>query len=243
MDTSGTSPDHLRTMLEVACAVGAQQLRTYTRHPGTTEEMEALTTRDLEAVVPIAEEAGVVVMLENHEDFTGRQIARILESVDSPWVRALYDYGNPMMVLEDPLDALEAMAPFATNAHLKDHVMIAPEHSPDGKLSVLGVPMGQGNLPIIEITRRLIDAGLKNITFENVWGYRAPVKASFGTRSPGGSGIFSYASPPFEPECTLLDLEALAVKDPQRLVELENAAMEDGLRWLKRELSVNHLLM
>ena len=142
-----------------------------------------------------------------------------------------------MMVLEDPLDALEAMAPFATNAHLKDHVMIAPEHSPDGKLSVLGVPAGQGNLPIIEITRRLIDAGLKNITFEGVWGYRAAVKQSPVSSVQLGEGVFSFASPPFDPARCLLDLKTLAGDDPGRLVELENAAMEAGLRWLKEHFS------
>jgi sugar phosphate isomerase/epimerase len=236
MDTSGTSPDHLETMIGVARAISAAQVRTYTRHTGTPEEMVSLTTDDLLAVAPIAEEAGVTIMLENHENFTGDQIARILEQVDSPRVRALYDYGNSMMVLEHPFDALAAMAPLSANAHLKDHLMISPEDSPDGKLSVLGVPIGQGNLPIIEITRRLLDAGLRNITFENVWGYRAAVKATPDRSATLGEGVFAIESPPFDPARCLLDIAALAANDPQKLIELEAAAMDDGLNWLNNEL-------
>ena len=236
MDTSGTTPDHLETMIGVARAIGAAQVRTYTRHTGTLEEMVRLTTVDLLAVAPIAEDAGVTIMLENHENFTGSQIARILEQVDSPRVRALYDYGNSMMVLEHPFDALEAMARVSTNAHLKDHVMISPEDSPDGTHAVLGVPIGQGNLPIMEITRRLLDAGLRNITFENVWGYRAAVKASSDRSAQPDEGVFAIESPPFDPARCLLDLDGLAANDPQILVELEAAAMNDGLHWLNKEL-------
>ena len=54
---------------------------------------------------------------------------------------------------------------------MKDHVMI--HH--DGKAIVQGVSMGQGRLPIMDITRRLLDTGLERICFENVWSYNAPL--------------------------------------------------------------------
>ena len=240
LDTSGTQPDHLATLLDVAAAIGAAQLRTYTRHRRTREEMVERTARDLAAAAPLARDRRVRILLENHEEFTGSEIAAILERVGSEWVGALYDYGNSMMVLEDPLEALEAMAPWACSAHLKDHVMVAPEDSPDGRLSVLGVPMGQGNLPIIQITRRLLDAGLDAIAFENVWAYRAAVGAS----RPGGvtgeapdQGIFARARPPFRESCCLLAPEELERSDPERLVALEDRSMADGLAWLRRELA------
>jgi sugar phosphate isomerase/epimerase len=78
----------------------------------------------------------VLVVLENHEDFTGPVLARDPRRGGHPWVRALYDYGNSQMVGEDPIDALEAMAPFVRRVHAKDHVLV---HSPDG-------PMVQGVL-------------------------------------------------------------------------------------------------
>ena len=239
MDTSGTSPDHLQTLLDVARAVGAQQVRTYTRHPGTPEEMVERTARDLIAAAPLAEAAGVRVVLENHEEFTGAEVAQVVTRVNSPWVGALYDYGNSMMIGEDPLTALEAMLPHIRAAHLKDHVMLAGRDAPDGCLSVLGVPIGRGHLPIVEITHRLVQAGLDQIIFENVWAYRAPIRASRWTdlsRAQLGSGAFTFAHPPFEEGTCLPDPGALADRDPQRLVALEDEALRGGLAWLRRRL-------
>ena len=245
IDTSGTSPEHLKILLDVAEAVGAQQLRTYTRHRGTPQEMVDLTTRDLLAVAPLAERVGIRVMLENHEKFTGPEIAQVLERVNNPWIAALYDYGNSMMVMEDPLTALGAMAPYAHSAHLKDHVMLSPQNSPDGRLSVLGVPIGQGNLPIVEITRRLIAAGLDRIVFENVWAYRAPIDESRKScnNSPLGAGAFAFAHPPFDAAICLLDPGERAAHDPQSLVSLEDRAMKTGLTWLRRRLAETEIIL
>ena len=239
IDTSGTAPAHLATLLEVARALGARQLRTYTRHRGTPREMLERTTRDLLAAAPLAREARVRILLENHEEFTGAQVAHIVARVDHPWVGALYDYGNSMMLLEDPLEALEAMASHVRSAHLKDHVMLAPEDDLKDQLAVLGVPIGQGNLPLAETTRRLLKAGLDRILFENVWAYRAPVGAAYlkaQHRAQLGIGVFAFARPPFEPGRCLPNLEELAQSTPRRLVDLEDQAMKDGLEWVRRHL-------
>jgi len=239
LDTSGTAPAHLATLLEVARALGARQLRTYTRHRGSAREMLERTTRDLRAAAPLAREARVRILLENHEEFTGAQVARIVAGVNHPWVGALYDYGNSMMLLEDPLEALEAMAPHLRSAHLKDHVMLAPEDDPQDQLAVLGVPIGQGNLPLGETTRRLLKAGLDRILFENVWAYRAPVGTAYlrgPQRAKLGSGVFAFARPPFAPGRCLPNLAAMAQSAPRRLVDLEEQAMRDGLEWVRRNL-------
>lgn len=240
LDTSGTSPGHLRVLLDVARAVGAQQVRTYTRHRGTPEEMAELTVRDLTAAAPLAEAAGVRVLLENHEEFTGSEVAQIVARTDSRWVGALYDYGNSMMVGEDPMTALEAMLPHVRAAHLKDHVMLCAEDAPDGRLSVLGAPVGRGNLPILEITQRLVEAGLDRIIFESVWAYRAPVRESRWTdlsRAQLGARAFAFARPPFDEGTCLPDPEALVAHDPQRAAALEDEALRGGLAWLRRSLT------
>lgn len=240
LETSGTDPVHLQTLLAVAAALGARALRTYTRHKGSPRETMAATTRDLIAAAPLAEAAGVRILLENHEDFTGGECAEILAAVDSEWVGALYDYGNSMMVMEEPLAALAAMAPWIGAAHLKDHVMLAPEHAPDGRLSVLGVPIGEGNLAIVETTRRLVAAGLDRIAFENVWAYRAAVLDRRGRRDgdpPLGQGVYGFAAPPFDPACCELAPELLAQRDPGQLVELEAAALRRGIDWLRPHLA------
>jgi len=172
IDTSDTRFENMSTMLGVASAVGADRLRTYTKYQGALDDLIAWTIRDLRAIAPMAADLGIVVVLENHEDFTGPVLAEILSAVDPPNVRALYDYGNSQMVGEDPLDALSAMAPFIARVHAKDHVLLRGPHGP----VVQGVPFGSGRLPTRQITDALYEAGVRRFCFENVWSYTAAIR-------------------------------------------------------------------
>jgi sugar phosphate isomerase/epimerase len=226
IETSGTAPAHLGDLLALATTLGATYLRTYTRHLGPREEVIAATIRDLREAAPRAEAAGVPILLENHEEFTGVEIARVLDAVDSPWVGALYDYGNSMMLREDPLDGLTAMLPWVRKSHLKDHVVIAAADSPTGEPLIAGVPLGLGNLALVETTRRLLAAGATRIAFENVWAYAAPLHARQDGRPAEalGTGVFSYARPPWPEALWVPDVASLARADPARVVALEAAA-------------------
>lgn len=174
LDTSNTAPENMTAMIRVAAACGADTLRTYTKYNGPLAEIVQRTIADLRAVADAAAAAGVLVVLENHEDFTGPVLAEILTAVDHPWVQALYDYGNSQMVGEDPFDALEAMAPFIRRVHAKDHVLL---QGPDGPV-VQGVPFGSGRLDALGTTDRLYAAGVRRFCFENVWAYRARLQCA-----------------------------------------------------------------
>jgi len=237
IDTSSTEPKHLTKMLKVAQALGAQHLRTYTRYEGNSAELLDQTVQDLKAVAPIAQELGIYVLLENHETFTGQDIKHILEAVNQPFIAALYDYGNSQMVLEDPVDCLKEMAAFARSAHLKDHVLIKAKDSPDKKLSVLGVPIGEGNLPILETTRVLLKAGCSNIVFENSYGYRALIKEAYMTernKALLGQGSFAFAeNPRLNPKQYLLEPDVFS---HEQLIVLEDAMHKRSLKWLREAL-------
>ena len=122
VDTSDTTPSHMSEMLKVAHKMGATSLRTYTRHNGSVQNIMEATTRDLGNVVDEAEALGIIIVLENHEDFTGPELAEIVEAVNHPNLKILYDYGNSQMVLEDPEAALDAVLPHVYSVHFKDHV-------------------------------------------------------------------------------------------------------------------------
>lgn len=234
IDTSGTEPTHLRTLIGAAERMGAQSMRLYTRHRGTPAEMMERTIADLRAVMPDAERAGIVLVIENHEDFIGPELAQIVEAVGHDKLKILYDYGNSQMVLEDPEAALDAVLPHVHSVHVKDHMMVRPEHA--GRLTVAGVPIGEGALPVKELTRRLLEHGLRRITFENVWAYSAPIQAG---RQPLagvvlGEGSFAYAEPPFDPAFLVLDQSNVA---PQDLVRLEQDALIRGLASFKQTLA------
>jgi sugar phosphate isomerase/epimerase len=243
IDTSSTEPAHLRKMLHVARSVGAQQLRTYTRYSLPPAELVARTIEDLTAVAPLAAELGVTILLENHEMMTGPEIEGVMTAVNHPNIAALFDYGNSQMVMEEPADALAAMAPFSRSAHLKDHVMLRAADSPNGRLSVLGVPIGEGCLPIIPLTQGLLEAGCTRIVFENSWGYYAPVKAE---RLAGetavilGQGAFRFAQPPLTNERYLLYPERLSSAE---LVRLEDKAHQRSLTWLREAFDGAGIMM
>jgi sugar phosphate isomerase/epimerase len=225
IDTSDTRPEHMSTMLRVAREVGADRLRTYTRYAGALDDVIAWTIRDLTEIAPVAAELGVTVVLENHEDFRGDVIAHILERVDHPHVRALYDYGNSQMVGEDPLDALRAMLPFVTTVHMKDHVVI---HDHEGTV-VQGVPIGQGRLPIVEQTELLYSGGQRRFCFENVWAYTAPVVVD-PAALPG--------SPSFARDHGHARLDGREL-DPEAAVTGEWDAFRVAWEWTRTELAGN----
>ena len=234
IDTSNTEPTHMRKMLTVAARMGAGTLRTYTHHIGTPLQMMKATKHDLAEIVLDAERLGIIILLENHEDFTGPELRQIVEGVGHPNLKILYDYGNSQMVLEDPMTALDAVLPYVYGVHVKDHVMVHSEHA--GQLTVAGVPIGEGFLPISELTKRLLNQGLRRITFENVWAYSVPIRPG---RQPLasvtlGEGAFAYLHPPFDPAHVVLDPTA---HTGQQLVFLERAALNRGLMWFKTELN------
>lgn len=232
LETSDTAPAHMAAMLDVCTALGARQLRTYMRHQGSVAETIAGTIADLRIVARLAEQAGVRVLLENHEDFTGPELAEILAAVDNPWVGALFDYGNSMMLGEEPLTALKAIKPFVRSAHLKDHACAVV----DGEWWILGTPLGDGVLPIMEITQELVAAGLDQIILSSVWAYKAPLRARRGD-AVLGQGVFRASPPPFDPLLCPFDSAALAESDPGRLVMLEAEAARRGQDWLRRALA------
>ncbi len=217
LETSGTELAHLEEILAVCLRIGAGQLRTYMRHAGSVDETIERTVADLRAAAPLFDAAGVRLLLENHEDYTGAELTRILDAVDHSAVGALFDYGNSMMVGEEPIVALAAILPHVRSAHLKDHACVLGD---DGEPWVLGVPIGSGVLPIAQITQRLAAAGLDRVIVSSVWGYRAPVRSWRGGAKPG-EGSFVVEQPPFDPLLRPWELAA----PPAVLLERETEAV------------------
>ncbi len=222
LDSSDTRVDNLSTMLDIAHAIGAEQLRVYTRYQGRLKELIDWTIRDFKQITPKAEALGINIVLENHEDFQGETIAQILQQVDHRRIRALYDYGNSQMVGEAPLDALEAMIGFITAVHVKDHIVV--EH--EDRNIIQGVAVGDGLLPVMQQTERLYEAGLRRFCFENVWGYVAPVID--GVKLPDTPVFKAHAANHY------LRADDLSV---EMALAGEMAAFERGWGWFREQLN------
>lgn len=74
----------------------------------------------LEKCVPVAEEHGVILGLENHWGMTrtAEGVLRIMHGIDSPWLRVLLDTGN---FLERKYEQMEMLAPYTVFVQAKTY--------------------------------------------------------------------------------------------------------------------------
>ena len=101
---------------------------------------DAQARRSLELAAPIAEKYRVAFAPENHKDHRIEERVRALRAIDSEYVGVCLDTGNNFALLEDPLDTVKALAPWARAVHIKDQ---AARLVPQGFLFG-DIPLGQG---------------------------------------------------------------------------------------------------
>lgn len=132
---------HTKHCIELAGAMGIPTMRVNTGRWGTTKDFDQLmkdrgVERPIEGVsedeafrwvidslaecTDLAARCGVTMGLENHWGLglTPEGVLRIVNSVNSPWLRCTLDTGN---FLEDPYDRLEMMAPHACFVQAKTY--------------------------------------------------------------------------------------------------------------------------
>lgn len=91
------------------------------RLPGhTDDEAFGWVIESLEECLPRAEECGVVLGLENHWGLgrTAEGVMRIVDAIDSPWLRVTLDTGN---FLDDMIPQMERIAPQACLVQAKTY--------------------------------------------------------------------------------------------------------------------------
>jgi sugar phosphate isomerase/epimerase len=110
----------------------------------------------LREAAALAEARGMVIGIENHCDFTGREIATVIQEVDSPALRAALDTGNSFTVFCEPMDDVLALAPLTVSTHLKDMRIVQfreEMHLEPGEDRVpflpIGCALGEGNVDVV----------------------------------------------------------------------------------------------
>ncbi len=145
LGTGGTNPDHIQSMVRTAHVMGSPVVRTFVGRPrpGSAEGMEELlsaTAGEIAQVTPVCERYGIPLALENHQDLTTEELLRLVDLVESEWVGICFDTGNPLALLEDPLDSAAAFGPLIRSVHLKDYQVAARA---DG-FALVGCALGEG---------------------------------------------------------------------------------------------------
>ncbi|WP_420152607.1 sugar phosphate isomerase/epimerase family protein [Siphonobacter sp.] len=82
-------------------------------------QLEKLTRMFSEAT-KIAERYGVKLAVENHIDYNSDEILQLIQGVNSPYFGVNFDSGNFLRVLDDPIQAMEKLAPYVFATHIKD---------------------------------------------------------------------------------------------------------------------------
>ena len=98
----------------------------------------------LARAVPLADRHKMPVGVENHKDWTADEMPVLLKSYSSQYLGACVDFGNNVSLLDDPMELVEALAPFVINTHIKD---MGVEEYADGFL-LAEVPLGEGYLDL-----------------------------------------------------------------------------------------------
>ena len=121
--------------------------------PTLAEQIE-LTIEVLRELSVMAADFDVMITMELHVDLTSLELVRIIEAVDSAHVRANLDTANALGLLEDPVDAARALAPYVHTTHFKDTCIYPTQ---EGYNWQGGAPLGRGlvDLPaVVEILYR-----------------------------------------------------------------------------------------
>lgn len=120
--------------IEHASLLGIPVVRTgYGRlNVKTSRFNRSMHVRDhLDSLVPSLQEAGRIaaaagldLAVENHCDFTGREMQYLFDKTDMQNVGAALDTANGFTVFSDPQDDIEALAPYTFTTHMKDMVIV-----------------------------------------------------------------------------------------------------------------------
>jgi len=141
----GIREGNLERHLELSHRFGAALLRVVVdgpdHHPSAGEVVQTL--RD---VLSLFEAAGVTLAVENHDRFSARTLADIVEALGSPFVGICLDTVNSFGALEGPEVVIETLGPFVMNLHVKDFVVRRVDHSMG--FTITGTPAGQGSLDL-----------------------------------------------------------------------------------------------
>ena len=125
----------------------------FTKDPPIKRQIECMKA-NFSSLARAAEDRGLTITLENHADYRCSETVQVLSAVDSPFLRANLDTGNPVNVIEDPVVAARCIAPYVAMVHLKDY-RLHNYNMIDGTLRVEHAPIGRGDIDLPEIVRIL----------------------------------------------------------------------------------------
>lgn len=143
----GPAEQHLAETIRIARALGSPVARCYQgrfedrKTPGGIEARMKDTVKVCRAVRSMAIDSNVKIAIENHAgDMQAWELAMLIEEAGRDYVGATMDAGNATWTLEDPMQNLEILGPYAVTTGLRDSMIW---ETPEGAM-VAWTAMGEG---------------------------------------------------------------------------------------------------
>jgi sugar phosphate isomerase/epimerase len=143
----GSAVEHLKLLIRVAKDIGSNVARCYLGSmkdrlsKGGIQQHVNQTVQVLKKVKKDALDAGVTIALENHAgDLHSRELIELIERAGTEYVGATIDSGNATWTLENPLDTLRNLAPYAVSSGIRDSMVWQSERG----VKVQWTAMGEG---------------------------------------------------------------------------------------------------
>ncbi len=154
--------DDMVRSIDYAVAIGADVMRVVGssfiwRKEPHGPQVKALIEQ-FKRAVPLAEQVGVKMAVENHIDFTGDEMVEMIEAVGSPNFGINFDTGNFLRLLDDPIKGMQKLAKYTYATHIKD-LKINPDAAPDDWYFFSSAPVGDGLIDNVALARMLKDVG------------------------------------------------------------------------------------
>jgi len=105
----------------------------------------------LQLAEPVAARHKIRLAIENHKDWRVADMLDMLRPISSEYVGVCVDTGNSFALLEDPMEVVEAYAPWGFSVHLKDMAVAEYENG----FLLADVPLGEGLLDLPRMVQTL----------------------------------------------------------------------------------------
>lgn len=180
----------LKGQIDIAHRLGAPLIRCDLSTWGRAPEDNVIENfqRDLPWLIEVCRELadyaanyGMTLTVENHGTYIngGDRVRQLILGVGRPNFRCTLDVGNAICVDEDPQVCMTALLPFAATVHFKDFYLRDDDLllgesgwlKTNGGRYFRGAIVGQGELPVAKLMKRLKESGYDGdvcIEFEGV---------------------------------------------------------------------------
>jgi 3-oxoisoapionate decarboxylase len=233
--------------LEIARKLGSSLLRCVAGNLFTRDEGHDMARLADDAVAILreacqaAEAMGLKIALENHADFTVRELASILARVNSPAFGFTVDTANLAFDLDEPLRLARIMASYALTTHFKDYRVIRTSQG----LALENCALGEGDIDAVAIAEILAQQHPDLHLNIEVHSQFAPFALNILTPgywdrhpAPPGDGLAWYLAKSWtrnDPPCPAANLP-----DGPESWQVEERHLESSIRWARQQLG--HLL-